>query len=114
MEINWACAQLSTPWHHPDKTLLVIAIESDIEMVSACGGKTICSSCKVEVLEGLDYLEPRTPEEARIAERLHWPDNIRLGCATRFRDRGKVKIKRLIKPPGERKAEKRKAKQGGG
>ena len=72
MEINWECAQLSTAWHHPDKTLLDIAIESDIEMVSACGGKTICSTCKVEVLEGLDYLMPRTPEEARIAERLNW------------------------------------------
>lgn len=82
-------------------------------MVSACGGKTICSTCKVEVIEGLDQLEPRSTEELRIAERLMWGDNIRLGCATRFKSGGTVVIKRLIKPPNERKAEKRRLKQDG-
>ena len=113
MGITWDCAQLSTPWHHPEKTLLEIASEADIEMVSACGGKTICSTCKVEVIEGLDQLEPRSAEELRIAERLKWGDNIRLGCATRFKSGGTVVIKRLIKPPNERKAEKRRLKQDG-
>jgi len=113
MGITWDCAQLSTPWHHPEKTLLEIASEADIEMVSACGGNAICSTCKVEIIEGLDELEPRSPEELRIAERLKWGDNIRLGCATRFKSCGTVVIKRLIKPPGERKAEKRRLKQDG-
>ena len=113
MGITWDCAQLSTPWHHPEKTLLEIASEADIEMVSACGGNAICSTCKVEIIEGLDELEPRSPEELRIAERLKWGDNIRLGCATRFKSGGTVVIKRLIKPPRERKAEKRRLKQDG-
>ena len=42
-----------------------------------------------------------------------WGDNIRLGCATRFKSGGTVVIKRLIKPPNERKAEKRRLKQDG-
>ena len=87
MGITWDCAQLSTPWHHPEKTLLEIASEADIEMVSACGGNAICSTCKVEIIEGLDELEPRSPEELRIAERLKWGDNIRLGCATPIQKR---------------------------
>lgn len=65
------------------------------------------------MIEGLKELEPRSEAEARIAERLKWSDNIRLGCATKFNQEGKIKIKRLIKPPSERKAEKRKAKQDG-
>ena len=101
------------PMASSKKTLLEIASEADIEMVSACGGKTICSTCKVEVIEGLDQLEPRSPEELRIAERLMWGDNIRLGCATRFKSGVTVVIKRLIKPPNERKAEKRRLKQDG-
>jgi adenylate cyclase len=80
-------------------------------MVSACGGSAICSTCKVEVIEGLDELEPRSPEELRIAERLKWGDNIRLGFAAYFKSSGTVVIKHLIKPPSERKAEKRRLKQ---
>ncbi|MCP9781934.1 adenylate/guanylate cyclase domain-containing protein [Cyanobium sp. WKJ7-Wakatipu] len=113
MGITWDCAQLSTPWHHPEKTLLEIASEADIEMVSTCGDNAICSTCKVEIIEDRDELEPRSPEELRIAERLKWGDNIRLGCATRFKSGGTVVIKRLIKPPSERKAEKRRLKQDG-
>ena len=56
MGITWDCEQLSTQWHHPEKTLLEIASEADVKMVSACGGT--------------------------------------------------VAIKRLIKPPNERKTEK--------
>jgi class 3 adenylate cyclase len=111
--LTWDCAQLSTPWHHPEKTLLEIASESDIEMIAACGGKTICSTCRLEIIEGLEYLEPRGEEETRIAQRLKWADNIRLGCATKFTDKGNVKIRRLITPPKEKRLIKRRAKQDG-
>ena len=112
--ITWECALLSTPWHTPDKTLLEIAQEADLEIVSACGGNAVCSTCKVQVLEGLDQLGPRSPEEARIAERLKWDDDIRLACSTDFRATGKnVKIRRLVKPPNEKRKERRIAKQSG-
>jgi adenylate cyclase len=112
--ITWECALQSTPWYLPDKTLLEIAHEADIEIVSACGGNAVCSTCKVQVLEGLDQLSPRSPEEQRIADRLKWGDDIRLACSTNFCATGtNVKIKRLIKPPGEKRKERRSAKQGG-
>jgi class 3 adenylate cyclase len=82
-------------------------------MIAACGAKTICSTCRLEVIEGLECLEPRGEAEERIAKRLGWDETIRLGCATKFSGEGIVKIRRLIKPPREKKQEKRHSKQNG-
>ena len=72
---------------------LDVAQRDDIPHVAACGGKGVCSTCRVEVLEGLDCLSPRTEAEAAIAVRRGWPDHVRLACEARLMGAGP--------PPGE-------------
>jgi class 3 adenylate cyclase len=113
MAITFDCAALSCPWYPPDSSLLEIAVASEIPTVAACGGNGICSTCRVEVIEGLDQLAPRSEAEALLAERRRWPDNIRLACTTRITGRGRVTVKRLITPPEEKKRQRRLDKQEG-
>ena len=113
MPITFNCAALSCPWYPPDSSLLDIAVASEIPTVAACGGNGICSTCRVEVVEGLDQLAPRSEAEALLATRRRWPDNIRLACATRITGNGNVTVKRLIAPPEEKKRQRRLEKQEG-
>ena len=103
MSITWSCAGLSIPWNQPERSLSELANEADIEIVSACGGKSICSTCKVQVKEGGEFLSRRSDAEERIAQRLKWDDSIRLSCATKKTGNGTVVLKLLIKPLGEKK-----------
>ena len=113
MPITWSCASLSLPWNQPELSLSELANGAEIEIVSACGGKSICSTCKVQVKEGGEFLSRRSDAEERIAQRLKWDDSIRLSCATKQISDGTVVLKRLIKPPGEKKRERRLAMQKG-
>ena len=113
MPITFNCAALSCPWYPPNTSLLDIAVASEIPTVAACGGNGICSTCRVEVVEGLDQLAPRSEAEALLATRRRWPDNIRLACATRITGNGNVTVKRLITPPEEKKLQRRLEKQEG-
>lgn len=45
-----------------------------------CGGYGQCGTCIVEVVEGMEYLSPRTPIEERKLRRK--PENYRLACQT--------------------------------
>ncbi len=56
--------------------------------MAACGGNGICSTCRVEVIEGLDQLAPRSDAEMLLAERRRWPDNIRLAVPRASRAQG--------------------------
>ena len=94
--------RLESSWNQPELSLSELANEADIEIVSACGGKSICSTCKVQVKEGGEFLSRRSDAEERIAQRLKWDDSIRLSCATKQISDGTVVLKRLIKPPGEK------------
>ena len=113
MGITFDCAAQSCPWYPPDSSLLDIAVASEIPTVAACGGHGICSTCRVEVVEGLGQLAPRSEAEALLAQRRRWPDNIRLACTTRITGHGRVTVKRLITPPEEKKRQRRLDKQEG-
>jgi adenylate cyclase len=113
MGITFDCAAQSCPWYPPASSLLDIAVASEIPTVAACGGHGICSTCRVEVVEGLDQLAPRSEAEALLAQRRRWPDNIRLACTTRITGHGRVTVKRLITPPEEKKRQRRLDKQEG-
>ncbi len=76
------------------ETILRALLRRGVAHAHVCGGKARCSTCRVLVLEGLDHCSPRLAQEQRIAERLHFPPNIRLACQTRVS--GPVKIRRLI------------------
>ena len=66
----------------PGETILAADLRQGIAHVHACGGMGRCSTCRVQVLEGLAHLPPRNAAEQALARRLRLPDNIRLACQT--------------------------------
>ena len=75
-----------------DKTILAGATEQGIPIAHACGGHARCTTCRVYVLHGIDYLSARTTEEEALAQRMKFPPCIRLACQTRIH--GDVSIRR--------------------
>jgi adenylate cyclase len=67
-------------------TLLEISRLSRVPHASMCGGRARCSTCRVQVLNGLEFLERPGPDEQMALERagIDAPD-IRLACQVRPR-----------------------------
>lgn len=76
------------------QTLLASLLQAEVPLAHACGGNARCSTCRVEVREGLANCAPRPAEERVLAERLGLPDEVRLSCRTRIR--GDVTVRRLV------------------
>ena len=75
------------------RTILEATLEAGIDHTHVCGGNARCSTCRVYILEGLEHCLPRNEKEQRIADKLGFPDHIRLACQTRVE--GDVTIKRV-------------------
>lgn len=76
------------------ETLLEMALEAGLPIAHLCGGRSRCSTCRVRVVDGLDNLTGRTEEEAAMANRLDFPDEVRLACQTRAN--GNARLWRLV------------------
>lgn len=76
-------------------TILAAALRQGIPHVHACGGKEHCSTCRVQVLNGLDHLPPRNAPEQSLATRLRLPSNMRLACQTAI-EKGAVQVRRPV------------------
>jgi adenylate cyclase len=76
------------------ETILQAFLRQGIPHAHVCGGRARCSTCRLLVVQGLEHCSPRTPKEQHLAEKLHFPPNIRLACQTHIS--GPVKIRRLI------------------
>lgn len=63
-------------------------------MIFVCGGVGECTSCRVEVVEGIENCLSRTPKEEKIATQMAFPSNVRLACQTLATDN--LKIRRLV------------------
>ncbi len=77
-----------------DETLLAMAVDAGLPIAHLCGGRARCSTCRVRIVEGLDSLTRRTQEESAMANRLDFPDEVRLACQTRAD--GDVRLWRLV------------------
>lgn len=66
----------------PEETILAATLRQGIPHVHACGGRAECSTCRVQVLEGLEFCSPRSPGEQVLAARLALPPAVRLACQT--------------------------------
>ncbi len=75
-------------------SILEAALEAEIPHTHVCGGNARCSTCRVIVVEGLENCLPRNEKEQRIADKLGFPDHIRLACQTRIT--GDITIKRVV------------------
>ena len=66
-----------------DETILTASLRNDIQHLHACGGIGMCSTCRVEIIEGEKNLSPKTKSEQSLSEKLELPNNIRLACQTK-------------------------------
>jgi adenylate cyclase len=64
-------------------SLLEASHAAGIAHASVCGGHGRCSTCRVQVMDGLDALPAPAPAEQRALQRLSAPRDVRLGCQTR-------------------------------
>lgn len=60
-------------------SLLDVALENAIDMDHACGGNGICTTCMVQIHEGVDVLGKMTEREEIMGMDPDMP-NVRLGC----------------------------------
>ena len=77
-----------------EETILTASIRKEIPHLSACGGVGKCSTCRINILSGLENCSERTEHEIKLADRLNLPETIRLACQTKVC--GKVKYRRLL------------------
>jgi len=78
----------------PDSTILEATLKAGINHTHVCGGNARCSTCRVYIIDGLSNCLPRNAKEKQLAERLGFPENIRLACQTKIR--GNITIRRLV------------------
>lgn len=78
----------------PEESILIASLRNNISHLSACGGAGKCSTCRVEIIDGLENCYPRNELEQKLAEKLSLPSNIRLGCQTKLK--GNVAYRRLL------------------
>ena len=75
-------------------SILTAALRASVPHVHACGGHARCSTCRVQIVEGLEHCPPRGVDEAALAERLHFAPEVRMACQTR--PTGDVTARRLV------------------
>ncbi|MGD9743122.1 MAG: adenylate/guanylate cyclase domain-containing protein [Dongiaceae bacterium] len=80
----------------PGATLLEASRIGGVPHASVCGGRGRCSTCRVQVLEGMEALPPPSVEERRVLDRVSAGPGVRLAC--QVRPRGDVSIVPLLPP----------------
>ncbi len=76
------------------ESILRAGLYFGIPHVFVCGGNARCSTCRIRVLEGLESCLPRTRAEQELADKLGFPEDVRLACQTKAR--GDLKVRRLV------------------
>lgn len=64
-------------------SLLEASIQARIPHAHVCGGRGRCSTCRVEVIEGLELLPPPSDDEAELLKKIRGGSAVRLACRTR-------------------------------
>jgi adenylate cyclase len=78
----------------PDNTVLEAILEAKINHVHVCGGNARCTTCRIYIIDGLSNCLPRNEKEKQLAEKLGFPQNIRLACQTKIS--GNISIRRPV------------------
>jgi adenylate cyclase len=69
----------------PGATVLEILRANNIPHASVCGGRGRCSTCRVRVGRGSDWLAPANDDENKVLNRISAPEGVRLACQIRPR-----------------------------
>lgn len=78
----------------PGSSLLEISRENGIPHAAVCGGRGRCSTCRVKILAGGEFLDPPNQTEQVVLTRIGADDGIRLGC--QIRPNANLKVRPLI------------------
>jgi len=62
----------------PDSTILEAMHKAKINQVHVCGGNARCTTCRVYIMDGLSNCLPRNEKEKHLADKLGFPEDIRL------------------------------------
>ena len=66
-------------------SLMEVLKASDYDILATCGGMALCATCHIEVLEGMEVLEPRADAELDMLDTLPTAsDQSRLACQIRL------------------------------
>jgi class 3 adenylate cyclase/hemoglobin-like flavoprotein len=79
---------------HEGQTLLDVSIRNRIPHHHQCGAQARCTTCRVQILEGISHVSPRNPIEQRVVNQRGWDEFTRLACQTKVH--GAVVIRRLL------------------
>lgn len=78
------------------QSILEASLAAGIPHYHACGGKAQCSTCRVLVERGAEYLTPFNQKESALRARIPMPSNVRLACQT-FVTGSPVHLHRIIR-----------------
>jgi adenylate cyclase len=78
------------------QTILDASIKAGIPHYHACGGKGQCSTCRILVSSGGEYLSPLNDKEVALRRKAPFPPNVRLACQA-FVTGSNVQIHRMIR-----------------
>jgi adenylate cyclase len=76
------------------ETILRASLRAGVPHAHACGGNARCSTCRVQIVAGLDACAPRNAREQELAARLRFGPEVRLACQTTVS--GDVTVRRLV------------------
>ena len=79
------------------QTLLDASIQSRIPHHHQCGALGRCTTCRVQILDGLSHVSARTHHEEKVASERGWDEFTRLACQARVH--GNVVARRLLQSP---------------
>ncbi len=78
----------------PKHSILHNSLAFNIPHTSVCGGKGRCSTCRIVILNGLEFCSPRSAAEQILATRLSFNNNTRLACQTYIH--GPIQLRRMV------------------
>src|SRR5438874_7686378 len=76
------------------ESILSASLRAGIPLTNECRGNARCSTCRVLVLNGLEFCCARNEKEQALAAQLHFGERVRLACQTTIV--GDVTMRRLI------------------
>lgn len=74
--------------------ILSTLVEAGVPIDHLCGGRARCSTCRVFLFEGFENASARTEAETTIAQKLDFPERVRLACQTTLSS--SVRLRRLV------------------
>ena len=81
-------------------SLLDAALSAGILIYHTCGGNASCSTCRVVILQGAEYLSPIEEAESEVMDAFDLKSPCRLSCQARiFGGRVEVEIPRWERTP---------------